>query len=96
MSYRVPAPLSESDILAFMNDRGVRPTCPHCPKIDWQVAESADARGVALPVLSAEGAIAPAMIFPVIPLTCRNCGYVWPIARQVVEEWVVEKREHGA
>ncbi|WP_155394083.1 hypothetical protein [Xanthomonas albilineans] len=85
-----PTPISADDLLAFMKAKNVNLQCPRCPATDWQMVESEESRGVALPVLGDDG-VTKSDILPIMPIVCRNCGFVWAVARQRVQEWMEEK-----
>lgn len=78
--------------MAFFKAKQVNPKCPHCPKVQWEVIERQDGRGVALSVLGDDGR-PNGSIVPVVPVVCGNCGYMWSIARQVVQEWMAEEAQ---
>lgn len=91
---RKPVPISADVLLAYMTDKKVDVSCPRCPSTDWQMMETEDSRGVALSVLGGDGATT-SNILPVVPLVCRNCGLLWPVARQKIEEWMAQREETG-
>lgn len=92
MAYRKPKPIDAPELLAFMREKKINASCPRCPSIDWRIMESDDARGLAISILDGDGNVTT-NILPIIPIICRNCGYVWPIARQTVEEWMEERTD---
>lgn len=91
---RKPIPISADDLFEYMKAKKVDVSCPRCPSTDWQMMETDGSRGVALPVLGGDGVITAA-ILPVLPIICRNCGFLWPVARQKIEEWMALREGAG-
>jgi len=67
-------PLSGSQkqkLRAWMNSKGVRPTCTSCGESDWGAGEV-----ISSPVLTPEGTQAAESHVPMVQLVCINCSYV--------------------
>ena len=90
--HRKPVPISEQDMIAFMRERKINASCPRCPTTSWRVIESEEGRGAGWQMYTSDGKLSLSVL-PVVPLVCQNCGYVWPIARQVIEDWMGERAD---
>ena len=93
--YQKPKPITPEDLMGFMRARSINASCPRCPVVDWRIMESDETRGLAWSIMDGSGTLT-SNILPVIPLICRNCGYVWPIARQTVESWMDSRGDNDA
>jgi hypothetical protein len=92
MKVKPPTPISIETMQAFMVDKGIKAACPHCSVVGWRMVESENTRGAFLQVLADDGS-GSGGVLPVAPLVCQNCGNLWIIARQAIEEWMTAQAE---
>lgn len=85
-----PIPVESEALSAYMEDKGVDPTCRRCSQAGWTIHDSDEMRGIAGLAITDGGNVSPNTFFPMIPLSCKHCGSVWLLARHPVQEWIKE------
>lgn len=77
----------------FLRAKGVAYGCHRCGKsTGWNVGESEQGRGLALFMLGQDGETTETL-YPLLPLSCVNCGNMWLINRLTIENWVREQKK---
>lgn len=80
-------------LLAFLQAKNVKPNCPMCATADWVHMEDEDNHGFLIYSQARDGSMGPKNL-PLIAMVCRNCNYLWLVARLPVEAWLKE-HHHG-
>lgn len=58
-------------VVEFLRQKwGVSPACPMCRISNWSVNESV----FVMPEFKSGGTVLGGVVFPVVPVTCNNCG----------------------
>jgi len=82
------------DVPAFMTARKVhKGICPMCETNHWERLGmgSADPDTVIWPTLGQEGQTQLDQVVRAYTLICANCGFIWLVARNKIEQWLAEK-----
>jgi hypothetical protein len=88
----IPLPIEQDDLMAFLTEKGVSSLCQMCRKSKgWNVGESAAGRGLAVSMLGNDGQPTN-VLYPLLPLSCVNCGNMWLINRVGIEAWMRERQ----
>lgn len=88
--------ITPEDFGAFMSAKSINPACPKCPHVGWTVHDISDVRGIAGIAMGNDGNVNMRQVFPLLPLSCNNCGYVWLVARVPVENWLKEREANAS
>lgn len=88
----LPVILTAERVSAFLAARKVRMVCPMCSASDWTAMEDADNLGFLVYTQSPQGNQGGKTL-PLIALICKNCHYVWWMARRPVEVWSQEQHD---
>jgi rubredoxin len=82
--------LNSTKYQEYLREKNGHPECPICASERWSFIEETDRESYALlkidrnnPNISDD----PSVVF-LIMLVCRNCGFVAPVLRERVAEWV--------
>lgn len=88
---KTPRFIVPDDVTAFFTAKNVDERCPRCPNNNWTLIESSEVHGIAPAALNSQGNTNMALTFPMLPIVCTNCAFVWLIARGSFEEWLTER-----
>ena len=88
---KAPAPIEipAERMMAFLAAKNANIECPVCKTKEWTNMEDADNLGFVIHSQSPSG-VPGGKILPVMMLVCKNCHYIWAVARRPVEKWIQE------
>jgi hypothetical protein len=86
-----PSPLLlVEDVNRFLVAKKVVAKCPKCPNEQWQTLfeELEKTDTLPLPIATLPGGVSTTRTLRAYPLVCTNCGYIWLVARSLIESWL--------
>ncbi len=87
--------LNSEKYLRYLNSKGGHPTCPICETDGWTFIEEKNQESYAFVKTDRDNpTMFDASVAFVALLVCRNCGFVAPVLRERVADWI-DENPHG-